>query len=319
MSTERLGTERLGTERLGARKADAVPGTTAVPVTDLGDTRATGTWVAVDPPTRPPDRRALLRTARTTLLLAAMLVAAMPAPRAVPSSHDISVTLLADDGLGDRQADGGLGAADVRARLRNNGTAPLGVGRVQVLGAGSRPLSDVTHSPSARLERGGDLTLSLRLLPDCRDLQDTGRLAVRLDARGVGGADALRLPVRSVGDPLGAVCPRPRAGMHVVATAHRRSPDAGAVDVRLLNDGTLWATVVAPAATAASFDIRPALPLRLGPGEAMVLRLRRLATGPGPCAAASPRLEARSRYGYEAVRDEGGALAGMTVAADPAC
>lgn len=313
-----MSTERLNTERLGAAEADADPGTTAVRVTDLGDTWSTGTWVTADPPTRPPDWPALLRTARTTLLLSAVLVAGLPAPRVVPGADDIRVTVhsdavQADDG----QADDGLGTAAVRVRLRNNGTGPLDVGQVHVLGAGPPP--DALSPAITRLAPGDDLSVYVRLQPDCRDLAAGDRLAVRLNARGPGGGGPLQLPAEEAGDPLGAVCPEPRAGMHVVATGHRRSPDAGAVDVRLLNDGTLWATVVAPAATAASFDIRPALPLRLEPGQATVLRLRRLATAPGSCAVAAPRLEARSRYGYEAVRDEGGALAGTTVAANSRC
>lgn len=317
MSTERLSTDRLNTERLEAVEADAVPGTTALAVTDLGDTGPTGAWLAADPPARPPDWRALLRAARTTLLLAAVLVAGLPAPRAVPSTDDLSATVHADAGQGDGQADGALGTAAVRIRLRNNGTGPLDVGQVHVLGAGPAP--NVLSPAVTRLAPGDDLNVHVRLQPDCRDLAAGDRLAVGVNARGEGGGGALRLPVEEAGYPLGTVCPRPRAGMHVVATAHRRSPDAGALDVRLLNDGTLWATVVAPAATVAAFDIRPALPLRLEPGQAAVLRLRRVATGPGTCSVAGPRLEARNRNGYEAVRDEGGALTDPVLAADTHC
>ena len=307
----------MSTERLGPVEVEAVPGTTGVPVTDLGDTWSTSPPVDVDPALRPPDWPALFRAARTVLLLAAVLVAGLPAPRAVPSTDDIGVTVHSDAGQADDgQADDGLGTAAVRIRLRNNGTGPLDVGQVHMLGVGPAP--DVLSPAITRLAPGDDLSVHVRLQPDCRDLAAGDRLAVRLNARGPGGGGALQLPAEEAGDPLGAVCPRPRAGMHVVATAYRASPDASALDVRLVNDGTLWATVVAPAPTAASFDIQPALPLRLEPGQAMVLRLRRLTTGPG-CAVAGPRLEARSRNGYEAVRDEAGALTGPAVAADTRC
>lgn len=311
MSTERLADRTEGLDddprAAGSRAAGLV--------LDLDDA---GPGPRDAAPRPPPDWPAVRHAGAVVLVLLAVLVAASAQPRGLPTPDDLRVRLAAAPALPTAVRTAPLGATTVRVLVLNTGVRRMQVSGVRLAYVGSPPTAALMRS--AHVDPDARVAVPVRVLPDCRALpSDPGEdLVVQLTVRGPGGARTLQLPAQPVGVPLGNVCPPRRPGMHVVMTGHRPTSDGDGVELRLVNIGRLPARVVVPD-DVRSVRTRPGFPLTLQPGESQVVRTSWLAACPAARRFDVPRLEARGRFGWEAVKDTSGAVIGTDSAVDRRC